>query len=179
MKKIICLLSILVWTVAAFAQGSLLKQTLEIVEVEINDGATTLSVFNMPENDQNQYFICLGTMGIGDDFVQLNLDPVSELFIPLGNTLEEAQTRLEEFRALAKQADGTSSETTGYLAIGNPTTADPEPVILTSRRLIFSRNVEFSVERKGYIRATYISYSELGSLLSGVKFYRNLHPNEP
>ena len=155
------------------------KQTLEIVEVEINDGATTLSVFNMPENDRNQYFLSLGMVGIGDDFIQLNLDPVSQLFIPLGDTLEEAQAKLEEFRALAKQADGTSLETTGYLAIGNPTTADPEPVYLNARRLLFSRNVEFSVQREGYIRATYVANSELGSLLSGVKFYRKLHPNEP
>lgn len=179
MKRIICLLATTVLTVAAFAQGNLLKQTLEIVEIEVNDGETTLSVFNMPEGDQNQYFLCVGTLGIGDDFIQLNLDPVFELFIPLGDTLEEAQAILEGFRALAKQPDGTTQETTGCLALGNPTTADPETVYLTARRFIFTRNVEFSVQREGYIRATYIANSELGSLLSGVKFYRKLHPNEP
>lgn len=61
----------------AHAQGTLLKQVLEIAEVEINDGDVTLSVFDMPEGDVHQYYLCVGTLGIGDDFVQLQIDPLN------------------------------------------------------------------------------------------------------
>ncbi len=180
MKKILCLLTLLVWTVAASAQENpLLKQMLEITELEINDGEKTISVFDMPEADQHHYYLCVGTLGIGDDFVQLHLDPLFQLFLPLGDTLEEAQAKLEEFRAVAKEPDGTTLEATGCLALANPATAEEEPVYLTARRFIFTRNVEFSVKRQGYVRATYIANNELGSMVNGVKFYRRIHPDEP
>ena len=86
MKRFISILAFLALSVAAFGQGSLLKQTLEIVELEINDGEKEISVFDMPEGDVHQYFFCAGTLGIGDDIIQFNIDPVSELFIPLGDT---------------------------------------------------------------------------------------------
>lgn len=180
MKKILCLISLLVWTAAAFSQESpFLKQMMEITQLEINDGEKTIAVFDMPEEAQHHYYLCVGSLGIGDDFIQLHLDPVSQLFLPLGDTLEEAQAKLEEFRSVAKEPEGTTLEATGSLALVNPTTAEPEPVYLTARRFIFTRNVEFSVKRDGYIRATYIAYNELGAMVNGVKFYRRIHPNEP
>ena len=176
MKRIISTVFFLMWTVAAFAQGTIMRPTLEIAEVEVNNVA--VSVFDMPEEGQHQYFLCVGTLGIGDDFIQLQIDPVFQLFIPLGGTLEAAQAKLEEIREVAKESSGTVVETTGTLALANPSMGDPEPVYLTSRRFIFQRLVEFSVHRNGYVRATHISKGELGSLLRGVKFYRKIHPNE-
>lgn len=178
MKRIVSTLFVFVWTVVAFAQGSVLKQTLEIAEVEINDGEVCLSVFDMPEDGQHQYFLCVGTLGIGDDFIQLQIDPVFELFLPLGNTLEEAQAKLETFKEIAKEPSGTEMETVGTLALSNPTTGEPEPVFLTSRRFLFQRLVEFSVRRNGYVRATHIGRSDLGTLIAGVKLYRKIHPDE-
>lgn len=179
MKKAIFFFAALLCTSLAFAQGSLLKQTLEIAEVEVNDGEVTLSVFDMPEADQHQYFLCVGTLGIGDDFVQLQIDPVFQLFLPLGGTLAEAQQKLEEIREVAKEPSGTVVETVGCLALGNPSTGDMETVYLTSRRFFFQRLVEFSIQRNGYVRATHVPRSDLGSLLSVVKVYRTIHPNEP
>ena len=176
MKRFITIIAALAVTAAAFAQGSLLKQTLEIAEVEIDDGDVTVSVFNMPEEGVNQYYLCVGTLGIGDDIVQFRVDPLFQLFIPLGDTLQEAQERLEELRALAKEPDGTTMETIGCLALANPSTGELEPVYVTSRKFIFRRLVEFRVQRNGYIRATHISRSVLGSLLTGVKLYRRIHP---
>lgn len=178
MKRIVSTLFVLVWTVVAFAQGSLLKQTLEIAEVEINDGEVSLSVFDMPEEGQHQYFLCVGTLGIGDDFIQLQIDPVFQLFLPLGNTLEEAQAKLEAFKEIAKEPSGTEMETVGTLALANPSTGDMEPVFLTSRRFLFQRLVEFSVRRNGYVRATHIGRSDLGTLITTVKLYRKIHPDE-
>ena len=69
MKRLVSVVLLLMWAVAAFAQGSILKQTLEIAEVEVDDGDVTISVFNMPEEGQNQYCLCVGTLGIGNDVV--------------------------------------------------------------------------------------------------------------
>ena len=69
MKRLVSNVLVLMWAVAAFAQGSILKQTLEIAEVEVDDGDVTISVFNMPEEGQNQYCHCVGTLGIGNDVV--------------------------------------------------------------------------------------------------------------
>ena len=178
MKRIVSTLFVFVWTVVAFAQGSVLKQTLEIAEVEINDGEVSLSVFDMPEEGQHQYFLCVGTLGIGDDFIQLQIDPVFQLFLPLGGTLEEAQAKLETFKDVAKLPSGTETETVGTLALANPSTGELEPVFLTSRRFLFQHLVEFSIRRNGYVRATHVGRSDLGTLITSVKLYRKIHPDE-
>lgn len=69
MKRLVSIVLVLMWAVAAFAQGSILKQTLEIAEVEVDEVDVTISVFNMPEEGQNQYYLCVGTLGIGNDVV--------------------------------------------------------------------------------------------------------------
>ena len=178
MKRIICIISFLMLTAVCFAQGSVLKQTLEIAEVEINDGDVSLSVFDMPEEGQHQYFLCVGTLGIGDDFIQLQIDPVFQLFIPLGGTLEEAQAKLEEFRDIAQMPAGSEMETVGTLALANPSTGEPEPVYVTSRRFLIQKIIAFSVKRNGYVRATHIPRADFASLVSGVKLYRKIHPKE-
>lgn len=178
MKRLVCTVFVLAWTVFAFAQGSVWKQMLEIAEVEINDGETTLAVFDMPEEGQHQYFLCVGTLGIGDDIVQVRVDPVFQLFIPLGETLEEAQAKMEDFVGIVQMPAGTEMETIGTLALANPSTGELEPVYVTSRRFLLSRIIEFSIRRDGYVRATHIARSEFNSLLTGVKLYRRIHPNE-
>lgn len=176
MKKVLIALMLAVMPVLASAQGSILKQVLDIVSVEEND--VKISVFDMPENDLHQYFLCVGTLGFGDDYVQVQLDPVFQLFIPLGNTLEDAQARLQEFVEVSKGPVGTEIQTEGTLALANPSMGEIEPVYVTAHRLLLERLAEFSVKRNGYVRATHISRANLKTLLSGVKFYRKLHPKE-
>ena len=178
MRRIISTVLVLAWTVVSFAQGSILKQTLDIAEVEINDGEVTLSVFDMPEEGQHQYFLCVGTLGIGDDFIQLQIDPLFNLFIPLGGTLMEAQAKLEEFKEIAKAPAGFEQETIGTLALANPSTGELEPVFVTSRRFLTQKLIEFSVRRNGYVRATHIPRTDFATLVTSVKLYRKIHPKE-
>lgn len=163
---------------AAFAQGFFQKQIRTINEVEIDDGAVTLSVFDMPDGDVHRYFLCVGRLGTGDDVTQFNIDPVAQLFIPLGGTLAEAQAKLEEIRGVANRSSGEAMETVGILATGFPSNGETEPVYLTARRVLFHKNVEFTVRRDGYIRSTVIGRNDLGSLLTGFKFYRKIHPKQ-
>lgn len=179
MKKIITMLALLAWSVAAFAQDPLSRPLMEIAEVEINDGDVSLAVYDVPDADQHAYYLCVGRLGIGDDIVQIQIDPLFQLFIPLGGTLEEAQAKMEEFRGVANMPSGEGMETLGTLALTTPVTGKLEPVYLNSRRFIFQRIIEFSVKRDGYVRATHISRGNFSSLLSGLKLYRKIHPNEP
>ena len=178
MKRFLTILAFLAIGIAAFAQGSLRKQARTVSEVEIDDGAVTLSVFDMPDGDVHQYYLCVGQLGIGDDVVQFNIDPVSQLYIPLGGTLAEAQAKLEEIRGVANMTVGDGMETVGVLAVGNPSTGVEETVYLTARRIVLQKHVEFTVKRNGYIRSTVIGRNHLGSLLTGIKFYRKIHPKQ-
>ena len=184
MKRIFLILSFLACTFGAFAQETRIPQRLEIVTIELNpDDDAILSpteeieVFCMPEDDVNHYFLSVGHLGIGDDIIQFNIDPIFELFIPLGDTLAEAMESLQEMQALFKGPRGKSIELEGCLAAAFPNDK-MEKVTVTYRKVILSNLLEFSVERGDYIRATHIGKSQFNALVSGVKFYRKLHPNE-
>ena len=64
-------------------------QRLELAKVETEEGSISTSeieVFKM--NDNGTYWLSVGGLGIGTDLIQLQFDPVYELFIPLGNNLD-------------------------------------------------------------------------------------------
>lgn len=154
---------------------ALWKQTLEICTVEEN--GEEIQVFTLPENGQNHYYLSVGHLGIGDDIIQFNYDPIFVLYIPLGDTLEEAQARLEEMKELVKQPKGTTMEVMGCLAFPYPTD-NLEPVTITSYKVLLGRKLMFSVQRGDYIRATYVPKTSISSMVGGVKFYRRIHPKE-
>ena len=104
-------------------------------------------------------------------------DPISELFIPLGDTVAEALESLQQIQALFKQQPGASLETTGCLAIGFPN-GNREPVRVKYMKPVLSKILEFSVQREGYMRAAHMQKGEFDTLVRGVKFYQRLHPKE-
>lgn len=163
--------------IASAQGGKIFRQTKVIFENEVNEGELRLSVFSIPENGQDHYFAALGNLGIGDDIIQFNIDPVSVLYIPLGSTLSEAQAKLEEIKALLKQPVDASMEVPGCLAVGFPDD-EYETVTVTHRRPVLQHMLEFSVSRGNLVRATHIAGSDFNPLVSGVKFYRKLHPKE-
>lgn len=179
LKTTLVILLLAATSLFSFAQENpLLKPTIEIVEVEISNSDVTLSIFDMPEGDQHNYFLDLGVLGIGDAFLQLHLDPLSHLFIFLGNTLAEAQVAIDDLKAFAKEPHGTTREMVGTLSVGNPLTGTPEPLYLTVRKGLVSRNVEFCIHRGNYIRSTLIAKADLGSVASSLKIYRKLHKKQ-
>ena len=176
------LISLLVALMPLMASAQVLEKAanrLEICTVETEYGENSLSgeieVFRM--KDTGEYWLSVGHLGIGGNIVQLNFDPVYELFIPLGDTLDEAIGKMEELKAFYKAPRLATKEVKGCLAAVSPN-ENLETVTLTSRRLLGSKIVEFSVKRDDFIRANYINKSNFGSLLTGVKLYKKLHPNE-
>ena len=97
MKKTILLIVLAFIGIGAFAQkSSLLRQRMEIVELESETSNVNLQVFYMNDENPRVYYLSLGNLGVGIDLVQIDFDPVFELFIPLGGTLEEAIAKMEE-----------------------------------------------------------------------------------
>ena len=185
MKKLFLVLSLLVWSVASFAQLSNLPQRLELVTVdlEVGDQGSLLStqenleVFNMPKDGVNHYYLSVGHLGVGDDIIQFNIDPIFELFIPLGDTVAEALGKLQDLQTLFKGAKNESIELEGCLAAAFPND-NLETVTVTYQKVLLTKMLAFSVKRGEYIRATHIPKSQFNNLVRTLKFYKKIHPKE-
>ena len=177
MKRFLTIMALLVWSVVAFAQESQIPQVLEIAQVETDSGFTTYQVFDLPADSQHHYFLDVGTLGFGDEIIQVNIDPLFRLFIPLGDTLAGARELLETLKDFYKAKPGSTMQLTGSLAPAFPGDVF-EPVTVTCRKVLLGRSLEFCVEREGYLRATYVPRADFNSLLTAVKFYCKIHPKE-
>ena len=179
MKRI--LISLLVTVIPMMASAQVLEkaaQRLELVTVETEEGSISTSqieVFRM--RDDGTYWLSVGGLGIGAELIQLQFDPVFELFIPLGNTLDDALATMKDLQAFYKKPRLTSMELQGCLAAMTPN-ENFEPVTITSRRYLATKLLSFSVKRDDLVRATYISKADFGSLVLGLKMYKKTHPKE-
>ncbi|MBO4340272.1 MAG: hypothetical protein J5835_02435 [Bacteroidales bacterium] len=178
MKRIITLIVLAVVCTAAFAQEKkkLFRETTEIAQIE--NGDKEVMVFSMPENGQEHYYLCVGTLGVGDKVIQFNVDPLFNLFIPIGNTLAEAQDTLDQLKELAKQSKGAEMEMVGSVAIGYPDDSLNEPVTVRAFKFLVEKKLEFSVKRGEYFRSAYLTKIDITALANGVKMYRKLHPKQ-
>ena len=176
-KKTLTVLLLVAVATVAFAQK--IPQRLEIasVDLEVVGIEEHLDVFNMPEENGNHYYLSVGHLGIGNNIIQLDFDPLYELFFHIGDSLDEAIEALEQLKGLFKAEKGTQIEMQGCLAIGFPNDK-VEKVNVTYQKIIFTKVLEFSIDREEYTRATHSPKSEFNSLVSGVKFYKKLHPSE-
>ena len=174
-------ITLLVAAMPVLASAQVLQkasQRLELatVETELAGYETAeLEVFKM--NDAGTYWLSVGHLGVGTDLVQLQFDPVYELFIPLGNSLEEALAKMKEMQAFYKQPRLSTMEVQGCLSALYPG-EELETVTITSRRLLASKILSFSLQRDDFVRATYITKSDFGSLVFSLKAYKALHPKE-
>lgn len=180
MKRIFVVLALAVMTATTLSAQVLQKasQRLELATVETELGGfetAQLEVFQM--HDDGTYWLSVGHLGIGSDLVQLQFDPVFELFIPLGNSLEEALAKMKELQAFYKKPRLSTMEVQGCLAAMYPG-ENLEPVTITSRRLLGTKILSFSLQRDDFVRATYISKADFGSLVFSLKAYKALHPKE-
>ena len=156
------------------AQQKNLPLIEEIAEVEDSNGDNVMDVFAHNKDGKTQFYLNVGNLGIGDDVVQLLFDPVFKLYIPLGETFTEAMESLTEMQKLFKAAPGTVTEYMGNFAPLAPT-EKLETVKVTTRKGLFTRNLEFALEREGYIRATSVSKSDFGNLMTNLKLNKKLY----
>lgn len=102
MKRITILFAALLCTAGLFAQSSKLPVVKDIVVIENENTGQAVSVVNIPLDGVNRYFLHVGNMGIGDKIVQVEVDPVYRLYIPLGNNITDAVAAMEELKTLYK-----------------------------------------------------------------------------
>ena len=177
MKRIFITMLLACIAVVAFAQNSILRPRMEIAEFESEENNVSLEVFYMNDETPRVYYLSLGNLGIGGDIVQIQFDPIFELFIPLGNTLDEAIEKMKDIQDMYKQPRLATTDIVGCFAVGYPND-ERLTVKVTSRRLLTSKILEFSIPEEGLVRATHITRSEFNSILNTLKLYRKLHPNE-
>ena len=181
MKRFFLTLALVFVAIAAFSQNKLLRPRVEIAELEndVTIDAIEMEVFYMDDESPRMYYLSLGHIGIGTDIVQVDFDPAFELFVPLGGTIKEAIAKMEEIKTWFKEDRLTERELTGYFSLAYPG-GDPVSIKVTSRRLLTSKILEFSLPTgiDGIVRATYIGKSEFGSLLTSVKVYKKIHPKQ-
>ena len=154
------------------------SQRMELAKVETENGSfatTEIEVFKM--NDEGTYWLSVGGLGVGTDLIQLKFDPVYELFIPLGNTLDDALATMKDLQAFYKNPRRSAIEIQGCLSALYPND-QMETVTVTARKFLTTRLLSFSVNRDELVRATYISKADFGSLVFSLKMYRKIHPKE-
>ena len=176
-KLAFSMLLIMAFPLISFAQDHKLPNRLEIAEVGVDEGDVQIEIFALLRDGQKSYYLSVGDLGVGNNVVQLHVDPLFELFIPLGNTLAEAQENLEMMKAMFKQSKGDTMQATGCLDLAFPG-ENLETVTITYTRFMLTHLLEFSVQREGYLRATHITRSQFKSLVNSLKLYRKLHPKE-
>ncbi|MBO4557912.1 MAG: hypothetical protein J5693_04830 [Bacteroidales bacterium] len=175
MKRMICAIAAIFIAVSTFAQTSLLQQRNSIVEVDYNN--ETLEVFSTEKDGQLSYYLSAGRVGIGNEVIQVYIDPLTEIFIPLGNTLADAIKTLQDLQTFCKNPSGTTMTMDCCISVGLPND-NLEPVTVTARKILLSRRLEFSVNRDGFLRANFIPRSNLNSMVTSIKIYSKLHPSE-
>lgn len=177
MKRIITFIAALLFAASLFSQTTELPAVTEIVSISNENTSQTVDVVNIPFDGVNRYFLHVGNMGIGDKVVQIEVDPVYRLFIPLGHNITDAVAAMEELKTLYKEPKGTMREIQGSFKPFFPT-EETETVQVYKFKLLFDNKLQFVIERDGYSRVAYLAKSDFNSLLSGLKFYGKLHPSE-
>ena len=180
MKRFFTVLALACATVCAFAQNSsVLRPRIEIAEVSSEENNNHLQVFYMNDENPRMYYLSLGNLGIGVDILQLDIDPVYELFIPLGGDLAESISKLEEIKALYNMSRLETSEIYGSFEPLYPSD-NLIPVTVVSRKLLASKILQFSIptQTEDVTRANFIYKSDFNSLLVGLKIYKKLHPKQ-
>lgn len=178
MKKIVTLVLTAFLASALYGQNAKIPIISEIITIESESLRMPIEVLSVEKEGQKTYYLMLGDFGLGDEIIQVQFDPLFKLFIPLGQTLAEAQECMENLQGLFKQEPGTTVETKGSFSPTFPTD-ELETVKVTYRKQFLSRQLEFTLQREGYIRSAFVSKSDFGGLVSGIRFHRKIHPKEP
>ena len=175
MKRFFTILLAAFLATSLFAQNTVLRQRLELAESEDETYGINLEVFKMQDN--GKYYLSVGNLGIGSDILQIKFDPVYELFIPLGETLEQAMETMKDIKDFYKMSRKQSKIIDGCLCAAYPDDKF-EPVTVTRRQFLATKVLEFGVQRDDFVRATHISKNNFNAVYTSLKLYKKLHPKE-
>ncbi|MBO4475155.1 MAG: hypothetical protein J5737_00320 [Bacteroidales bacterium] len=177
MKRITTLLTAIICTASLFAQTSKLPVIKEITSISNENTGRTVSIVNIPVDNVNHYWLDAGNMGIGDKVVQVEVEHIYRLYIPLGDNVTDALKTMEGLKSLYKEPKGTMREIQGSFKPFLPGEG-LETVQVYRHQPLLTNQLQFVIERDGYDRVAYLDKSDFNSLFSGLKFHGKLYPNE-
>ncbi|MBR4827101.1 MAG: hypothetical protein IKZ91_04375 [Bacteroidales bacterium] len=177
MKIIATLFAAFLCTASLFAQTGKLPVIKEISAVTDENTGKSVEVVNIPVDDVNHYWLNVGNMGLGNKVVQVEVEHIYRLYIPLGDNITDAVKTMEELQALYKEPNGTMREIQGSFKPFLPG-EELETVNVYKHKPLLTNQLQFVIERDGYERVAYLDKSDFNSLLGGLKFYGKLHPSE-
>ncbi len=172
---VMTLFSVLMFPTLSAAQTGKLASRMTKIEVETE--TAKFEVFSMELENGNHYYLSLGNVGLGNHTVQVNIDPVSEMFVLLGSTLDEAIATLDTLRNWVDGQKETFNEIPGCIAIIQPR-PDLGTLNVMTGKALWSRYLEFSVDWEGLVVAANIQKGDLNNLRRSLKLYRKIHPKE-
>ena len=177
LKKTLAILLFALMPLFAPAQDATIPFRMEITHAKTGSGQGQIEAFQLIKDGESSYYLSVGHLGVGDGVVQIQFDPLFELFIPLGDTLDEAIGTMEKMKEYYDKSSDNSFEVEGCLAVAFPTD-EMQTVTLVPTRVLLTRYLCFKLVYEGYERNTYVARSNFMSILSGLKFYRTIHPDE-
>ena len=177
MKRIISIIAALACSAVLFAQTGKFPVVKEIVSVENENIDQTVEIVNIPSDSLNHYYLLVGSMGIGNRIVQIDVDPVNLLYIPLGNNVTDALAFMNELKTLYKEPKGTMREIQGSFKPFFPG-QEMETIKVYRYKPLLTNQLQFVIEREGYERVAYLEKSDFNALLNGLKFHGKIHPSE-
>ena len=177
MKRIATLFAAIICTASLSAQTGKLPLIKEITSITNENTGRTVSVVNIPVDDVNHYWLDAGNMGLGDKVVQIEVEHVYRLYLPLGDNITDALKTMEELKALYKEPKGTMREIQGSFKPFLPG-EELETVKVYRHQPLLTNQLQFVIERDGYDRVAYMDKSDFNSLLNGLKFHGKLYPAE-
>lgn len=177
MKKLISLFVAIICAASLFGQTTKLPVVLDVVTIENENTGETVDIVNIPIDGVNRYYLHVGNMGIGNKVVQVNLDPIYRLYIPLGNNITEAIKAMEDLKTLFKEDKGATREIKGSFEPFFPT-EDLLTVQVSKFKFLVENKLQFVIECDGFSRVAYMAKSDFNSLLRGLKLYGKIHRSE-
>lgn len=180
MKRFITLLAAMPLLFAACnlsAQSTIGPLAVRASIVEIDNNGLYCDVFSIVLDGQKQYYMSAGHVYMGDEVVKVQIEPMTEMFVFLGDTMDEAIEAMQNMKLWFNLPSGTINEVDGSFSIAQPK-LEKETIRVTSMRPLLTRQLEFAVMRGDAVVAAHVIKSDFNSLLSGLKTYRKLHPKE-
>lgn len=179
MKRIVTLfaaLSLLLIPTLSSAQNEKPRLQARASIAVFEEEVSHFEVFPMEMRDgTRQYYLSLGEAFVGTHKFGVGTT-VLEVFVYLGNTMDEALAYMQSMLPWFDEAKGTQHEVQGRLIAIQPD-GELQPLQVTSGKTL-GRWLEFSVEMDGAVLNANIYKRPFKSLISSVKFYRKLHPKE-
>lgn len=183
MKRILISLAIACMALCTYAQKNLpVGIRSEITEIEQNDDTFSLFQYKDPDQRVGYYLSLLHTNGsVSFEILEMGNTSISsfdECCLYLGENYDQVLETLTGLVDLFSEPSGTTRELEARRSNGAEGLADSITVNCILRKGLLGKHLAIQFEGRKHPAEVQLSKSSVKSLISGVKFYRKLHPEK-